>query len=118
MNSESKMRRALERLTKWRSVFAGWQLGTRSKGDPECDAVRDHRELTMILRAEQTALVGLLLEKGVFTVEEYQEAVAKEADLLNDDFARRFPGIRATYDGLKMDAVEMAAAGTMEGWKP
>ena len=38
---------ACNRLTKWRSVFAGWQLGTRAKGDPECDAVRDHREVTI-----------------------------------------------------------------------
>lgn len=31
-------------VCKWRSLFAGWQLGTRPKGDPESDAVRDHRE--------------------------------------------------------------------------
>jgi hypothetical protein len=24
---------ALNRLTKWRAFFAGWQLGTRPKGD-------------------------------------------------------------------------------------
>jgi hypothetical protein len=59
--------RALNILTKWRTIFAGWQLGTRPKGDPECDAVRDHRELSMILRAEVTAFTGLLREKGVFT---------------------------------------------------
>src|SRR5438067_1656730 len=39
---------ALNRLTKWRSVFCGWQLGTRSSTDPEAQAVRDHREATML----------------------------------------------------------------------
>jgi hypothetical protein len=34
--------KALQKLAKWRLIFAGWQLGTRLKGDPECDAVRDH----------------------------------------------------------------------------
>jgi hypothetical protein len=51
--------KALNRLTKWRNVFVGWQLGTREKGDPEGDAVRDHREQSIILRAEVTALTGL-----------------------------------------------------------
>lgn len=31
----------LQRLGKWRTVFASWQLGTRSKNDPEAQAVRD-----------------------------------------------------------------------------
>ena len=34
--------RALNVLAKWRTLLAGWQLGTRPKGDPECDAVSDH----------------------------------------------------------------------------
>jgi len=42
---------ALNVLAKWRAHFSGWQLGTRPKGDPEGDAVRDHREATILLRA-------------------------------------------------------------------
>lgn len=44
----SDVQSALNRVTKWRSIFTGWQLGTRAKGDPEGDAVRDHRELSII----------------------------------------------------------------------
>jgi hypothetical protein len=33
---------ALNVLAKWRGLFAGWQLGTRPKGDPESDAVRSN----------------------------------------------------------------------------
>lgn len=57
----ARYERAVLRLTRWRTLFAGWQLGTRPKGDPECDAVADHRELSVLLRAEVTALTGLLL---------------------------------------------------------
>lgn len=55
---------AMNKLAKWRSIFAGWQLGTRAKGDPESDAVRDHREATILLRAEVNALTACLIEGG------------------------------------------------------
>jgi hypothetical protein len=53
---------ALNRLAKWRAVLAGWQLGTRPKGDSECDAVRDQRELLLILRAEVNAISALFCD--------------------------------------------------------
>jgi hypothetical protein len=108
--------RSLNRLAKWRSVFAGWQLGTRPDTDPECRAVRDHREATLLQRAELSALVGLLVTKGVFSIEEWTDALGAEAGLLNEDLARRFPGFRATDDGMDMQMPE--AAETMKGWRP
>ncbi len=106
---------ALNHLAKWRSVFAGWQLGTRPIGDPECDALRDHREATMILRAEVSALTSLLVAKGVITVAEWTEALVKEAEQLSADYEQLFPGMRATDLGIEMDE---RAAQTMRGWKP
>lgn len=97
---------ALERLAKWRTFFAGWQLGTRPIGDPECDAVRDHRELSIMLRAEVSALVGLLIDKGVFTAEEWIGALDTEAEQLAADYSERFPGIKATDAGLAFDVAE------------
>lgn len=107
---------ATQRLAKWRTLFAGWQLGTRAKGDPEGDAVRDHREVTILLRAEMNALLGLLVEKEVITFEEFTVALEREADLLSADYARRFPGIRAADHGLEF--VPHIAADTMRGWRP
>jgi len=107
--------RNLERLCKWRVLLTGWQLGTRPEGDPECDAVRDHREATLILRVEMTALTRLLLDKGVVTVEEVQETVETEADLLCMALEVRFPGVKATDSGLELDK---RAVETMKGWKP
>jgi hypothetical protein len=106
---------ALQRLCKWRAVFAGWQLGTRPKGDPESDAVRDHRELTILLRAEVSALVAMLVGKGVFTAEEFCAALDKEAEQLSKDYEQRFPGFKARDYGMHMDAA--IAADTMRGWR-
>jgi hypothetical protein len=91
---------AMNRLAKWRTVFAGWQLGTRAKGDPGADAVRDHREVTILLRVESNALAALLITKGVFTAEEWQTQLIEEANHLSKSFEQRFPGFKAFDDGM------------------
>lgn len=48
-----RVRRALNVLTQW-----------RPKGSPECDAVRDHGERTILLHAEVTAFIALCRDKG------------------------------------------------------
>lgn len=105
-----------QRLAKWRTVFAGWQLGTRPKGDPESDAVRDHREVTMLMRSELNALVGLLIDRGVFSAEEFTSRLESEAEYLSKQYERKFPGFKATDDGLSMNPA--IAADTMRGWRP
>lgn len=105
----------LNRLAKWRSVFAGWQLGTRASGDPECEAVRDHREATLMLQAEMNAVVELLLKHKIISEQEWSTTLSEEAKLLGEALEKRFPGIEATDYGLDMDA---RAAQTMKGWKP
>lgn len=107
---------AVQRLAKWRTVFAGWQLGTRPQGDPEGDAVRDHRELSIVMRAELNALASLLVAKGVFTAQEFQAAVETGAEHLSAEYTKRFPGFKATDYG--MDINVALARDTMQGWKP
>lgn len=107
---------SLHRLTRWHTVFAGWQLGTRPADDPECAAVRDHRDSTMVMRAELTALTRLCLAGGPFTEEQYLNAVAVEADFLSESYEQRFPGFKATDEGLVIDPA--LAAQTMRGWRP
>jgi hypothetical protein len=107
---------AVHRLTRWKMVFAGWQLGTRPIGDPEADAVRDLRELSILLRAEVTTLTGLLIKAGVFTTAELDAALEEEAERLAADYARRFPGFVATNDGMHIDLG--VAQHTMRGWRP
>ena len=92
----------LNKLAKWRIVFAGWQLGTRSDNDGECRAVKDHREVTIMLRAEVSAMTGLLLAKGVFTADEWDAALAKEAEQLDRDYEGKFPGFSTSQAGVEM----------------
>lgn len=105
----------LNRLAKWRAVLAGWQLGTRPKGDPESDAVRDHREGSLILRAEMNALTGLLIKKGIISVQEMKDAMQAEAKLACADLEQRFPGFSAVDYGMEADG---RIVETMKDWKP
>jgi len=116
--SDLKAQSAVNRVAKWRSVFAGWQLGTRPNTDPECQAVRDHREATILLRAELNAMTALLINSGIFTPEEFVSALGKESDMLNADLSRRFPGITATDQGINIDLAIVQEHETMKGWKP
>lgn len=109
---------ALNRLAKWRSVFAGWQLGTRLTTDPESQAVRDHREITILLRAEVSTLVGLLVEKGVFTAAEWSDKLADEAEQLSKDYSQRFRGMEATDEGIRYNFAEIQEHETMKHWLP
>lgn len=110
------MSNALNRLCKWRVLLTGWQLGTRAKGDPEGDAVRDHREATLVQRAELSALTNLLIQKGVFTLAEFQAQLEVDADLCSAQLSARFPGIKATDVGLEFNTA--IAKDTMKGWLP
>jgi hypothetical protein len=107
---------ALNKVAKIRTLLTGWQLGTRPKGDPEGDAVRDHREQSLLLRVEMTAVVALLIEKGVFTLDEFYGKVADEADQAVLDYQDKFPGVTITDHGLTMDPSRIAA--WMKTWKP
>jgi len=106
----------INRLGKWRNVFTGWQLGTRPKCDPEADAVRYHREQSNMMRAELNALVGLLVERKVFTAEEFTARLHEECRHLCEAYERRFPGFKATDDGMVITT--HIARDTTAGWKP
>jgi hypothetical protein len=108
--------RVTNRLTKWRSTFAGWQLGTRLDTDPESQAVRDHREVTMLMRAELNALTACCITAGLFTAREFTEQVIVECERLDQAYERRFPGFSSSDIGMTMKLPE--AAETMKGWRP
>lgn len=112
------MHRAANRLAKWRQVLAGWQLGSRVDGDPECAAVRDHREITMMLRAESNAIVALLIKKGIFTELEWTQALTAELEQYERDMQKRFPGMLATDDGIQYDVAVANATMQRLNFKP
>lgn len=98
--------RALNRLAKWRMIFAGWQLGTRPDTDPETQAVRDQREALLFLRVEVSALVSLLIEHDVIGTDEWAAALVTEAGALEKALELRFYGARATDVGMDIDLLK------------
>jgi hypothetical protein len=116
MTLQEKLCAALNKLTKWRCVFAGWQLGTRPDTDPECLAVRDHRDATILLRAELSTITSLLLNEGFFTQAQYQNQLLAEVEMLDAAYEKLFPGFRTSTVGVTIDPV--AAKETTRGWRP
>jgi len=107
--SDKSLSAALEKLCKWRKFFASWQLGARPADDGEYKAVTDQRELCILMRAQLSALTGLLVRKGVFTQHEFEVALEEEAWQLDRDYEKTYPGFRTSASGLHMklpDALE------------
>jgi hypothetical protein len=109
---------ALDKLAKWRKFFASWQLGTVPAADGRYKAVANHRELSILLRAEVSALTGLLLSKGVFTEQEWRDAVELEAKQLDHDYEESYPGWRSLPEGLSMKLPEAAETMRKLGFPP
>jgi hypothetical protein len=99
----SRTERALQRLTRWKTLLAGWQLGTRTLEDPVAAAVRDHREQTLLTKNTADALTQALIDKGVLTEDEFVAAQEKAANRQCEAYERRFPGVSATETGLNID---------------
>jgi len=108
----------LNKLCKWRNVYASWQLGTRSREDGECRAVKDHREVTILLRAEVSALTGLLIEKGFITAGQFEAAVVSEAGQLDHDYEQKFPGFSTSLAGVHMQMPQAADTMRSMGFPP
>lgn len=107
-----------ERVCKWRSVFAGWQLGTRLSDDPESKAVRNTAEMLILLRAEVNAITQLLQERGIATAREFTEQVTLELEHLDKSYEARFPGFSARSDGISMKIPEAAETMARMHFKP
>lgn len=98
----------LNKLCKWRSIFAGWMFGTRAMNAPGTAAMRDLAEKWLIMRAENNAILGLLLERKLFTESEFRKRLDKEADWLDRQQERNFPGMRTNEDGVVFYDLDMA----------
>lgn len=77
-------------------------------------AERNRAELLILLRAEQNALVGLLIKKCLITESEFQEELVEEARKLSRDYEQLFPGFSVGEFGPQMKMPE--AGKTTESW--
>jgi hypothetical protein len=99
---EEAYMRALNRLGKWRSIYAGWQLGTKPDTDGPTKALRDNAEAKLILRVEVNAISRLLIEKGVITADEFMATITNECDEMQKMLENKFKGMKAKDGGMEM----------------
>lgn len=99
--------RVLNRLCKWRTILTGWQLGTRSSEDPEAQAVRDQRELLLLLRTEVNAITKALFDAGILNRRNFDKYLTEEAEALMASLEERWPGAKATDAGMSLDAAKV-----------
>lgn len=105
----------LNKLAKWRSLFVGRILGTRSIDDPQAQGMRDLFDKVVVQRAEMSALTKILFSKGLTSPSKLYNAIEEEAEILDKMYEKVFPGIRTNDEGLEIYDTELAAK-TMEGW--
>lgn len=91
---------AIQKLGKWRGLYAGWWFGTRPNSDPQAQAARDNFDRTIMLRCEMSALFRVLTEKGVFTPTEWHAALLSEIEEMDKMLERSWPGFRTEPAGL------------------
>jgi hypothetical protein len=99
---------ALQKVTKWRSFFVGWIWGFKAINDPGVQGMRDLMNAKIVQRVEGNALAALLIEKGVFTRDEWFAQIKLEADELEKLYQKSFPGYRAEAYGLAIDVQKAA----------
>lgn len=105
---------ALQRVVRWHTVLAGRVLGSRAEDDPQCKGYRDIFDKMILLRVEMTAMTGLLLEKGIFTMDEFMEKCRTEAEELDKMYEKQFPGVQTHLNGIVIDPQVFVK--TTRGW--
>lgn len=97
---------AINKLLKWRIVLVGRLLGAKPIHDPQSQGVRDLVDKVLLLRVEVTALTGLCLRAGAFTLETWHRELAREAEALDVSFEQVFPGFKTTEQGVEINTAK------------
>lgn len=107
--------RACNRLRSWRFILTRRVLGSRLASDPQAAGFNALFAEVLTQRAMLNALKVACLARGVFGEDRYEEALQREAELLDAAHADAFPGARSTELGIEI--VDAAAfARTTAGW--
>jgi hypothetical protein len=104
------------RLCKWRVHFASWLFGTRPKDDPQAQWARDTAEKLLLYRVETNALARVLIEAGLTDPEKFTIMIGEEAVFLMKSMEERWPGARASENGMTYNGEEVAR--WMKNWLP
>lgn len=101
---------ALSKLAHWRYILVAWHRGrhtlhTQGQADPLADAM----EKWLTLRVEVSALVTLLVNKKVFSNEEFLSQMVKSARYYDAQMQREFKGF-ATHLSTGLEIEDEAQA--------
>jgi hypothetical protein len=118
MNQAERTLAALNRLCKWRTVLAGWHLGSKAKDAPGVPAMRDLQDFRLLIRAEVSALTELLIQKGVFTEAEYRTQLEAEAVRCDLQWEAFFPGYQTTDVGVTINPTVARETNRIRGFPP
>lgn len=99
---------ALNKLCKWRTILAGWIWGTSARDAPGSQGQRDLMDARLVVRAETSAIVALLVEKKFITIDEFAKAVTKEAVELDRTLERTFAGMKSSTTGIVVFDIDIA----------
>jgi hypothetical protein len=111
-------REAVETLCKWRGVLAAWHLGEIGRHAPGVPAMRDLQESRLVTRVELSALMRVLIAKGIVTESEVQTQMGVEAWLLDQLYQTKFPGYRAVPEGVEMNLAVAEETRRVLGFPP
>lgn len=89
----------VNRIRHWRTHIAQLVVGP-AHGTPPFAALEHMAEQQLLQRIETNAIVGILLTAGIVTKEDAGAIMQLEAQKLEAQLERRFPGFRATDEGI------------------
>ena len=95
--------RLMNRVVQWKEILANWELGTKDDTDGTYRAVQDAREGDIRRSVKLEALTELLLARGLIRPEELIEKQIELAVRLDQAYEAKFPGAKATRDGIEID---------------
>jgi antibiotic biosynthesis monooxygenase (ABM) superfamily enzyme len=93
-------------------------IGTRSADTPGVKAHRDRADAILMLRVEVNALTALLIEKRLFTVDEFMAQIVTEWEHKQRELEAMFPGYRATDIGISIDPAVAEETNRRMGFPP
>ena len=106
----------MNRVVQWKEILANWELGTKDDTDGTYRAVQDARDGDIRRGVKLEALTELLLSRGVIRPEELIEKQIELAVRFDKSMEDKFPGAKATDDGIEVDEDVYAATKSRLGF--
>ena len=91
--------RLLSKLRQYARFSVGRITGTTTAESGAYKQLLTAEEARLFHRVDINALTGLLIKKGVFTEEEWTDALIEEAKLKDKELAEEWPDITVASDG-------------------